>query len=100
MYCIIGDRRYFGGKNNGHDDTIYSHHFAKYNGDQILGPDSRCLYATSKDGDTSDENTPIDSIRYGLEYVLMAQESIVNAYHAAPTTDRPMQSAMPKSAQT
>lgn len=73
MYRIVGDRRDFGGENDGHDDAVDSHDFAEDNGDQVLGSDSRCLYATTENGDAGDENSPVDGVRNGIQYVVMSQ---------------------------
>jgi hypothetical protein len=100
VYRVVGDWRDLGGENNGHDDSVDSHNFTENNGDQVLGSNSRCFYAATDNGGASDENSPVDSVRNGVQYLPVLQTSKVYSYHAAPTTDRPMQSAMPKSAQT
>jgi hypothetical protein len=59
-----------GGKDDGHDDAVDSDDFAEDNGDEIFGPDSRCLYATADDGGTGDENAPIVIVRFRLWYCI------------------------------
>lgn len=87
-------------KNNSHNETINSNNFAENNTDQIFGGNSRCFDASSKDAWTSDKNTPAEN-NISDSRTINNYSNINNSltYQAAPITLRPMQSAIPVTAQ-
>lgn len=52
----------FGGKYDGHDDSIDGNDLAKNDRDQVLGSYSGSLDATTQYGGTGDENAPTVSV--------------------------------------
>ena len=87
------NRLQFCGEDDGHDDAVNRHHFTKDNGYQVLRSYSRCLDTTAEDRGAGDEDSPVPSL-----LVFAIQNMYSCAYHAAPTTDSPMQSEIPRSA--
>lgn len=92
-----------GGEDNGHDDAVDGDDLAEDNGDEVLGADARGADATADDRGAGDEDTPIVNIWLERLFYGAAPTSrlggLMSSYHAAPTTDRPMQREMPKLAQ-
>lgn len=74
-----------------HDETINGDDFTEDNADKVLGGNSRSLDAGSEDTRSGDEDTPGVSL-----FAVLAEEFAT--YHAAPTTENPIQLAMPRSA--
>jgi hypothetical protein len=93
---IRADRGHLCRKDNGHDDTVDGDDFAENDGDQVLCSDSGSLDTTTKDRGTGDEDTPVDVCLSISD--LSCIVSFRNAQctdHAAPTTERPIQRAIP-----
>jgi hypothetical protein len=78
------------------DDTVNGDDFAENDGDQVLCSDSGSLDTTTEDRGTGDEDTPVDVCLSISD--LSCIVSFRNAQctdHAAPTTERPIQRAIP-----
>lgn len=88
-----------GGEDDGHDDAVDGDDLTEDDGDQVLGSDSRRLDTGTEDGRARDEDTPSRQESDGTRFRGVPRRMLgMGPYHAAPTTDRPMQSAMPRSA--
>lgn len=90
---IAGNRSELRGEDDGHDDTVDRDHFAEDDGDQVLRPYSRGFDTAAEDRDPSDEDSPGSCQSEEVCFGGMTE------YQAAPTTERPMQRPMPRSAQ-
>jgi hypothetical protein len=58
VYSITAYPSDFGGKDDGHDDSVDGDDFAKDDGDEILGSDSRRFHTTTEDGGACYQNAP------------------------------------------
>lgn len=94
---VIADVADFGREDDGHDDAVDGDDLAEDNADQVLGADTRCLDAGAEDGRARDENAPVATRSANEDG--RDEKGKKRAYHAAPTTDRPMQRAIPREAQ-
>ena len=109
IYCITAHETEFCAEDDSHDDAIDSDDFTEDNRDEVLGSYSRGFDATTKDRGAGYEYAPVGNRRSALFQrttpafaacaLAEADQWMGSAYHAAPTTDSPMHSAMPKSAQ-
>lgn len=88
-----------GRKDNGHDDAINGNDFAENNRDQVLGSDSRGPDGCAENRRAGDENTPA-IMRLLVNVVSKRSRALLDIEgggtdQAAPTTDKPMQRAIP-----
>jgi hypothetical protein len=85
----VGELGQLGGEDDGHDDAVDGDDFAENDGDQVLRSYPRCLDTSTENGDAGGPDSPMS----------VSELNAVprrDAYHAEPTTDSPMHSAMPK----
>ena len=99
--CGAVGGRQLGREDDGHDDAVDGDDLAEDDGDEVLGADAGCFDATSEDGGAGDEDTPAkrSDVSYRRRVARGCGRGRMLAYHAAPTTDRPIERAMPMLAQ-
>jgi hypothetical protein len=98
---IAGNLSQFGREYDAHDDTVDGDDLAENNRDQVLGADSWRLDTTTEDRSSGNEDSPVFLIS-ALVPSCRASASffhVGDSYHAAPTTDRPIQRPIPAEAQ-
>lgn len=91
----VGELVHLGGEDDGHDDAVDGDDFAEDDGDQVLGSYPRCLDTSTDDGHTGGPDSPL---RLSDAMHVCIYPSL-KTYHADPTTERPMHSAIPTLAQ-
>lgn len=91
---VRADRGHLCRKDDGHDDTVDGDDLAENDGDQVLCSDSGSLDTTSEDRGAGNENTPVFKSQYSdLSMLFLLDGQCTD--HAAPTTERPIQRAIP-----
>jgi hypothetical protein len=97
VYSVSRNDSEFRAEYDGHDYAIDGNNFAKDDGDQILGSDSRGFDTTTEDGRTGNEDSPVQ-----IERLVRGRGRgecwVKELYHAAPTTDNPIHNPTPISA--
>jgi len=98
---ITANLSQFGREDDAHDDTVDGDNLAENNRDQVLGADSWRLDTTTEDRSSSNEDSPVFLVS---AFVPSRRASTTlfhlgYSYHAAPTTDKPIQRPMPAEAQ-
>ena len=90
-----------GGEDDAHDDSVDGDDLAENNRDQVLGADSWRLDTTTEDRSSCNEDSPVFLVSAFVPSFCASASSfhVGNSYHAAPTTDRPIQRPMPAEAQ-
>ena len=91
----------FGRKDDAHDDTVDGDNLAENDRDQVLGADSWRLNTTTEDRSSGNKDSPVFLVSAFIPRCRASASScyLGDSYHAAPTTDRPMQRPMPAEAQ-
>ena len=92
------DRLKFSGEDDGHDDAVDGHDFAEDDRDQVLRSYPRGLDAAAEDRGAGDEDSPVPQPLFSVSCFFRDVWTACCAYHAAPTTDSPMQRPIPRSA--
>ena len=91
----------FGRKHDAHDDTVDGDDLAENDRDQVLGADSWRLDTTTEDRGSGNEDSPVFLVSAFVptcsRFISFFQ--VGDSYHAAPTTDKPIQRPMPAEAQ-
>jgi len=90
-----------GREHDAHDDAVDGNHLAENNRDQVLGADSWRLDTTTEDRSSCNEDSPVFLVSAFVPSFCASASSfhVGDSYHAAPTTDRPIQRPMPAEAQ-
>lgn len=96
---LASDLRQLRGEDDGHDDAVDRDDFAEDDGDQVLRPDPRGFHATSQNRCARYEDAPESCSVFFLPLFFSDSISVLVrpgcTDHAAPTTERPIQRAMP-----
>jgi hypothetical protein len=92
MYVICRYGVKLRGEDDGHDYAVDGDDFAEDDGNEVLSSNSRCLDTTTDDGRAGDEDPPANVLETSTDSLCTRSQT----YHAAPTTESPMQRAMPK----
>lgn len=93
VYVVRGDGFELRGEDDGHDDAVDGDNLAEDDRDKVLGSYSGGFDATANNGGAGDEDSPRCACKMLLCGCCCTRSGV---YHAAPTTERPMQRAMPK----
>jgi hypothetical protein len=90
-----------GREHDAHDHAVDGDDLAENNRDQVLGADSWRLDTTAEDRSSGDEDSPVFLVSAFIpsSRACASLFQVGDSYHAAPTTDRPIQRPMPAEAQ-
>jgi hypothetical protein len=98
---VATDLSQFGREYDAHNDAVDGDYLAENNRDQVLGADSWRLDTTTEDRGSGNEDSPVFLVSAFVSSYCASTSlfHVCDSYHAAPTTDRPIQRPMPAEAQ-